>query len=150
MEDFVLKSVALSVSGADIRYRVTEAHEDGTLTENEHHVRNTRLVHPDLSRLFDTFAGIVAVVIGLDICPGIADGNERMTLHSASFEGRGENAGIVLAGTLNTSFGAVSFKTPRLKYADGRISATLTMLAARLSREVRAYIDGKTAEMEVL
>ena len=149
---FELKSFALSDYGTDIKYRLTETDENGMVTENDYHVKNTRPVHPDLQGLFDKeLTAIVAAVFDeWKLLHDMMNGEAHNLPNSVSFAGKNDNAGIAIGGTLQTSYGEVVFRTPRIKFSESRISAKLTMFAAALVKEVQAYLDGKSAEWDVL
>lgn len=149
---FELKSFALSESGTDIKYRLTETDDSGMVTENDYHVKNTRPVHPDLQGLFDKeLTAIVAAVFDeWKFLHDMMNGETHIFPGSVSFAGKNDNAGMAIGGTLQTSYGDVVFRTPRIKYSESRISAKLTMFAAALINEVQLYLDGKTAELDVL
>lgn len=142
---FELKSIQIGMN-VDCKYIASETTDDNITSENEYHVKVSRPIHDDLQDLFDKdLAAIVCDILSVTSeYPVIPTG--------VAFAGKDDNIGIRISGTIETVFGAVKFKTPRIKYKAGetKVDAQLTILADKLVNEVYAYLyENKTAEMEV-
>ena len=139
--------------GVDCKYRISETDDENVTTEQEYHVKVSRPIHPDLQKLFEQdLTGIVAEI--LDNTQELAalelgGGNIRPT--GVLFAGKNDNIGISIIGEIQTKYGRITFKTPRIKYLTGEseVCAKLTVFADAIVNEANEYLfEGKTAEME--
>ena len=151
---FELKMFKIGLFGADCKYKLSETDEEGTVTENEFHVKVSRPIHPDLTGLFEKdLRDIVANIIGTtDDISAIELGNSTITPTGIAFAGKNENIGISIFGERQTKFGRVVFKTPRIKYktSESEVAAKLTVFADKIVNEAHEYLfENKTAEMSV-
>ena len=151
---FELKMFKIGLFGADCKYKLSETDEDGTVTENEFHVKVSRPLHSDLMDLFEKdLRTITAEILGTtDDISAIELGNSTIMPTGIAFAGKNENIGISIFGERKTKFGRVVFKTPRLKYktSETGVAAKLTVFADKIVNEAHAYLfENKTAEMSV-
>lgn len=142
---FELKAIQLGLP-VDCKYIASETTDDNIKSENEYHVKVSRLIHDDLQDLFDN--DLAAIV-----CDILTVTSEYPVIPTGiTFAGKNDNIGIRITGDIVTTFGRVKFKTPRIKYKIGetKVDAQLTILADKLINEVYAYLfENKMAEMEV-
>ena len=149
---FELKSFKVDAFGiVDCKYRIVVTDDDGITTEHEHHVKESRPIHPDLDRLFsqDLFA-IAADIFG-ETEESAAD-DRRIDVRGIVFAGKNDNIGISIQGLYHTAVGGVAFKTPRIKYLIGEsdVCVKLTDFAAKIVTEAQSYLfDGKGPELGV-
>lgn len=140
---FQLKKLSLANDEVDCKFVIRETSDDGFVIVKENHVKDSRLVHKDLSNLFLELLPIVADVFRWSI-----DGNIKVT--GVAFAGKEENIGMTISGFYSSAAGTTKFKTPRIKFkaGDTEICAKLTVIADALVRETEAYLlHQKTAEM---
>ena len=140
--------------GADCKYKLSETDDDGTVTENEYHVKVSRPLHPDLTELFEhDLRAITSEILGTtDDISAIELGNSTICPTGIAFAGKNDNIGISIFGERQTKFGRVVFKTPRIKYktSETDVAAKLTVFADKIVNEAHAYLfENKTAEMAV-
>lgn len=142
-EKFELKALKIGASGVDVKYILTET--DGVeSTEKTYHVTDSRPCHADLRDGFDKgLAGVIAEMVGTD--------RNRIVVSGISFAGSEENAGVVITAEMNTEYGRIRIKTPRIKFLqDTQIGPALTVLIRGIQKEVASYLFvGKTADVEV-
>ena len=144
---FELKKIKIGPLGADCKYNLIETTDEGVTTENSYHVKDSRPIHEDLSKLFADLAGIASVLFGLE---GVND-DVCISVDAIAFSGKDDNAGAVLSGTFDTKAGPIKFKTPCIKFAgEWDMAAELSAVADVIVNEVNAYLfEGKQAQMEV-
>ena len=143
---FELKSIKIDLFGVDCKYRTSETDDENLTVEQEYHVKVSRPIHPDLRKLFEEDLTAIAERI-----LNVSD-NPKIVPTGVSFAGKNDNIGLSIIGELQTAFGRVTFKTPRIKYKTGTswVCAQLTVFADAIVSETNAYLfEGKTAEMEV-
>lgn len=151
---FELKTFKIGMFGVDCKYILAETADDGVKTENEYHVKVSRPIHPDLEALFEKdLTAIVAKILDnteyLAAVEGVGYNPIKPT--AISFAGQNDNIGISIQGTIDTKFGRVTFKTPRIKYqtSESAVAADLTVFADKIVDEAHAYLfENKAAELE--
>jgi len=151
---FELKTFKLEMFGVDCKYRLCETYDDGTTTENEYHVKVSRPIHPDLEALFTReLTDIVCDVFdNTEFSAQRELGRSPITPTGVTFAGKKDNIGISILGNIETKFGRVTFKTPRIKYktSESNAAVKMTVWADKIVNEAYAYLfENKTAEMEV-
>lgn len=143
---FELKAIKIDLFGVDCKYRTSETDDENLTVEQEYHVKVSRPIHPDLRKLFEDDLTVIAErILNIPDSPKIVP-------TGVSFAGKNDNVGLSIIGELQTGFGRVTFKTPRIKYKTGTsdVCARLTVFADAIVSEANAYLfEGKTAEMEV-
>lgn len=151
---FELKTLKIGLFGVDCKYRISETADDGTVTENEFHVKVSKPIHPDFEALFakDLTAIVTDVFDNTEYAAELEMGVAKIKPVAVSFAGQNDNIGISIAGVIETKFGRITFKTPRIKYktSESDIAAKLTVFADNIVSEAHAYLfEDKTAEMAV-
>lgn len=151
---FELKALKISLYGVDCKYKIAETDNDATVTENEYRVKVSRPIHPDLEYLFTKdLTGIVAEIFdNTEYTANYKLGTPKIIPTGIAFAGMNDNIGISISGQIDTNFGRISFKTPRIKYktSEKDVAAKLTVFADRVVNEAHAYLfENKTAELSV-
>lgn len=151
---FELRSLKVGMFGVDCKYRISETDDNGSVTENEYHVKVSRPMHPDFESLFER--DLREIVTGIfDNTEWTADlefNRSKIVPTGIAFAGINDNIGISIIGYVETNFGRVTFKTPRIKYktSEKDVAAKLTVFADKVVEETHAYLfEDKTAEMGV-
>lgn len=168
-QTFELKKLKIAVGTVDCHYNLEEKGDDGVTHNYVNHVKDSREIHPDLAFLFEQLKPMIAEILGIEsmhpelVMPDFASdetkefaekvGNMEHSIVpvGVAFAGKNDNIGISIIGELRTKRGAVTFKTPRIKYKTGesKLCAKLTVWADAIVNEMHAYLfEGKTADLE--
>lgn len=152
--EFELTAVKFAGGVVDCKYVITATDDEGVVTEQSYHVKDTKPVHPDLRKLFeDTLVHISALISdNTEYIGELELGECRIVPEGVSFSGKGDNRSARITGDIKTKFGRASFKGPRIKYMLGEsdVDAELTKFADALVSEMYAYLfEGKVGEVEV-
>lgn len=153
-KEFELKMLKIGPFGVDCKYRICETDDENVRTENEYHVKVSRPIHPDLTALFavdltDILAGILD---NTQYSAELVNGNCSIEPTGIVFAGKNDNIGISILGNIETKFGRIAFKTPRIKYqtSESDVAVKMTVFAEKIVEETHAYLfENKTAELEV-
>lgn len=151
---FELKTLKIGLFGVDCKYRISETADDGTVTENEFHVKVSKPIHPDLEALFakDLTQIVTDVFNNTEYTDELEMAVAKIVPTAIAFAGQNDNIGISIAGNIETKFGRITFKTPRIKYktSETDVAAKLTVFADKIVGEAHAYLfEDKTAEMSI-
>ena len=151
---FELRSLKVGMFGVDCKYRISETDDNGSVTENEYHVKVSRPMHPDFEALFSRDLTAIATEIfnNTEYSAELEMGVSKIVPTGIAFAGKNDNIGISIIGNIETAFGRVTFKTPRIKYktSEKDVAAKLTVFADKIVEETHAYLfEDKTAEMGV-
>lgn len=134
---FELKSLKFDAANCvDCKY-IFRTTVDEETTEQEFHVKDARLAHPDFLDLFTKdLSNILCRILR------VTDDNPPVYAIGISFAGKGENIGIRIIGEWHTKFGTVVVKTPRIKYKAGshEVDAELTKFAEAVEEEAANYL----------
>lgn len=141
--EFKLKKVAWDNGELDCKYVMRETNDDGIVTIKENHVKDSRPIHKDLESLFMKLVPIAAQIFRWDCI-------DDVVISGFALAGKGDNIGVSIMGTYQTTHGTAKFKSPRIKYLAGEseICADLTVLIDQFVTEIDLYLfNDKVAEM---
>lgn len=170
---FSLSKVKLLKNGGlDVHYEVTEAIGNESYC-NKYHVESAKDVHPDLQKLFDKLAIIIARVFNITSYLSIVESEEykatkkqkelaregadqmidNIEPRGVSFSGSNENVGCVLTAVYTCAEGQkVAINTPRIRFESLTygFEEDLEEICRQIEEETYAFLfKGKKAQLEL-
>lgn len=170
---FSLSKVKLIKNGGlEAHYSITEVFGNEVF-HNEHQIKDTKDVHPDLLKLFKDMRVIMAHLFGVrsfltlldivdfkanakqkDLAEAFADeATGNIDVHGISLSGDDENRGVVLTGLFTFGNGMKSaINSPRIRLANTSFGfeQELEEIVAKIEDEVYAFLfEGKKAQLEL-